>query len=137
MKKTIAIPLAILILVLTFIAWWKVYEFQYTDICLDMWGWKNPWGYEICVIEKEITSMNMKSIHYTWDMNEDGLNDCESDGSCDDSVDYSIPRYKIEGVEDGIVFDEKSKRWVDKYWICHTCTEENWFSKDWKIIDLD
>lgn len=31
-------------------------------------------------------------MHPSWDANEDGINDCEDEGSCDDSVDYSQPR---------------------------------------------
>ncbi|SFV64402.1 hypothetical protein MNB_SUP05-5-704 [hydrothermal vent metagenome] len=71
-----------------------------------------------------------KKMHYTWDMNEDNRNDCEDDDSCDHTDDYSLPRYKITGVEKGIVFDIKSGKWVDKHGICHTCTPENGFYKD-------
>ncbi len=31
-------------------------------------------------------------MHPSWDKNHDGINDCEDDGSCDDSVDYTKPR---------------------------------------------
>ncbi|MBT1063173.1 cupin domain-containing protein [Bowmanella sp. Y26] len=31
-------------------------------------------------------------MHPSWDSNNDGINDCEDDGSCDHSVDYSKPR---------------------------------------------
>ena len=31
-------------------------------------------------------------MHPSWDADGDGVNDCENDGSCDDSVDYSLPR---------------------------------------------
>ncbi len=31
-------------------------------------------------------------LHPSWDLNQDGLNDCEDDGSCDHTVDYSQPR---------------------------------------------
>ena len=34
----------------------------------------------------------IKRMHSSWDKNEDGINDCELDGSCDHSIDYSIPR---------------------------------------------
>lgn len=33
-----------------------------------------------------------KGMHPSWDQNNDGINDCEDDGTCDDSVDYSAPR---------------------------------------------
>jgi hypothetical protein len=73
---------------------------------------------------------NKITIHYTWDMDEDGINDCEKDGSCDHTDDCSLPRYKIPGVEHDIVFDKRSKKWVDKYGICHTCTPRNGFNLD-------
>ncbi|WXT99698.1 MAG: hypothetical protein Ctma_0402 [Catillopecten margaritatus gill symbiont] len=38
---------------------------------------------------------NKIGIHSTWDMDEDGINDCENDGSCDHTIDYSKPRYGI------------------------------------------
>ena len=31
-------------------------------------------------------------MHPSWDQNRDGINDCEDDGSCDHTVDYSKPR---------------------------------------------
>ncbi|WP_439134085.1 hypothetical protein [Pseudomaricurvus sp.] len=31
-------------------------------------------------------------MHPSWDVNNDGVNDCEQDGSCDHTVDYSKPR---------------------------------------------
>lgn len=71
---------------------------------------------------------NKIEMHYTWDMDEDRLNDCEKDGSCDHTVDYSKPRYVIEGVKNNIVFDKRSQKWVDKFGICHTCTPKNGFN---------
>ena len=32
------------------------------------------------------------AMHPTWDIDGDGINDCEADGICDDSVDYTQPR---------------------------------------------
>lgn len=32
------------------------------------------------------------SMHPSWDADQDGINDCEKEGICDDSVDYSEPR---------------------------------------------
>ena len=32
------------------------------------------------------------TMHPSWDKDGDGLNDCEKDGICDDSVDYTQPR---------------------------------------------
>lgn len=33
----------------------------------------------------------------SWDADGDGINDCEKDGTCDDSVDYSMPRQDMMG----------------------------------------
>lgn len=35
-----------------------------------------------------------KTMHPSWDTNEDGVNDCEKEGTCDDSVDYTLPKSK-------------------------------------------
>lgn len=35
---------------------------------------------------------NWLKMHPSWDLNKDWLNDCEDDGTCDDSVDYTLPR---------------------------------------------
>lgn len=32
------------------------------------------------------------SMHPSWDIDNDGINDCETEGTCDDSVDYSQPK---------------------------------------------
>ncbi len=32
------------------------------------------------------------TMHPSWDADRDGINDCEADGICDDSVDYTQPR---------------------------------------------
>jgi len=34
----------------------------------------------------------VRRMHSSWDKNQDGINDCEDDGSCDHSVDYSKVR---------------------------------------------
>lgn len=33
-----------------------------------------------------------RGMHPSWDRNHDGINDCEDDGSCDDSIDYTKAR---------------------------------------------
>lgn len=33
-----------------------------------------------------------KTIHPSWDLDKDGINDCEKDGSCDHTQNYSLPR---------------------------------------------
>jgi len=35
-----------------------------------------------------------KTMHPSWDNDQDGLNDCEKDGTCDDSIDYTLPKSK-------------------------------------------
>ena len=47
-------------------------------------------GYD--VDGNKIDTTISKSLHPSWDINKDGLNDCEDDGSCDHTVDYSLPR---------------------------------------------
>ncbi|MFV0575699.1 MAG: hypothetical protein ACK5NC_09875 [Vibrio sp.] len=32
------------------------------------------------------------NMHSSWDLDGDGINDCEKDGSCDHTIDYSKPR---------------------------------------------
>lgn len=34
----------------------------------------------------------VKRMHSTWDENNDGINDCESDDTCDHTINYSVPR---------------------------------------------
>lgn len=125
-------------LILVFYAGMTFNQVLYEDWCMDMGGGINPGNYDYCVLDKVLQESDQsdleKSIiggmHYTWDLDRDGFNDCKDDGSCDDSVDYSIPKYEVLGIETGIVFDEVSKQWVDKYGICHTCTPENGFSSE-------
>jgi len=37
----------------------------------------------------------VKRMHSSWDKNSDGMNDCESDGSCDHTINYSLPRITL------------------------------------------
>ncbi len=46
--------------------------------------------------EKEQTS---NDLHPSWDVNGDGLNDCEDDGSCDHTIDYTQPRETSQVVD--------------------------------------
>jgi len=142
-KKITTIVLTLSGLVLSFFAGMFWTKFQYDNICLDMGGGRNPGSHEICVLYEHMIPVEPNEgigdgaesldklleshIHYTWDMNEDGVNDCEDDNTCDDMEDYSKPRYKIPGVDNDIVFDIRSQKWVDTYGICHTCTPENGF----------
>jgi len=42
-------------------------------------------------------------LHPSWDVDEDGLNDCESDGSCDHTIDYTRPRDVVEAELNAII----------------------------------
>lgn len=44
-------------------------------------------------IETQALKAN-KRMHPSWDTNNDSINDCESDGSCDHTIDYSKPRVR-------------------------------------------
>ncbi|MDC3189253.1 hypothetical protein NQU96_05830 [Pseudoalteromonas elyakovii] len=39
-----------------------------------------------------VLKSTLKGMHPSWDVDGDGVNDCEKDGSCDHTVDYSLPR---------------------------------------------
>jgi len=41
-----------------------------------------------------------KTMHPSWDVDKDGVNDCEKDGTCDDSVNYSLPRGDVYGTRE-------------------------------------
>ncbi|WP_019613115.1 hypothetical protein [Psychromonas ossibalaenae] len=41
---------------------------------------------------EEAKFKQVKRMHSSWDKNRDGINDCESEGSCDHTVDYSKAR---------------------------------------------
>lgn len=47
----------------------------------------------LLMIDGEKSSLILyKKNHPSWDKNKDGLNDCEDDGTCDHSIDYSQPK---------------------------------------------
>jgi hypothetical protein len=43
-------------------------------------------------VQDDLTWRPYKGMHPSWDRNNDGINDCEDDGTCDDSQDYTRPR---------------------------------------------
>lgn len=43
-------------------------------------------------LEADVQVGSPRGMHPSWDINNDGINDCEHDGSCDHTVDYSRPR---------------------------------------------
>ncbi len=46
----------------------------------------------LATFDIDIVISTDNKIHPSWDVDKDGINDCEKDGSCDHTVDYSIPR---------------------------------------------
>jgi len=53
-----------------------------------------------------------KTMHPSWDVDKDGVNDCEKDGTCDDSVNYSLPRGT-----DVVSYKDNFYRAVNKEWL--------------------
>lgn len=43
-------------------------------------------------VQDNLTWRPFQGMHPSWDQNNDGINDCEEDGTCDDSVDYTKGR---------------------------------------------
>jgi hypothetical protein len=77
MKKIILLLISIVVI----IALAGIYKFNYLS--------SQP-GYD--VDGNKIKTSIPTGLHPSWDVNKDGLNDCEDDGSCDHTVDYSQPR---------------------------------------------
>jgi hypothetical protein len=42
--------------------------------------------------QEKSSKESIPRMHPSWDRNQDGINDCEDDGSCDHTLDYSKPR---------------------------------------------
>lgn len=40
-------------------------------------------------------STQPKRMHPSWDKDGNGINDCETDGSCDHTIDYTLPRPEV------------------------------------------
>lgn len=53
-----------------------------------------------------------KGMHPSWDVDKDGVNDCEKDGTCDDSVNYSLPRGT-----DVVSYRDNFYRAVNREWL--------------------
>ena len=47
---------------------------------------------EVIVQDQDTTVIETTAMDPSRDANNDGINDCEDDGTCDDTVDYSQPR---------------------------------------------
>ncbi|MEA2091237.1 MAG: hypothetical protein U9O83_02595 [Campylobacterota bacterium] len=46
----------------------------------------------IATFDLDIAIHTDAKVHQSWDRDSDGINDCEKDGSCDHTVDYSLPK---------------------------------------------
>mgnify|MGYP000980958500 CR=1 FL=1 len=123
MKKTFKIIAITCIVIILLVVIAGMYKFNYLS--------GKP-GYD--VDGNKIDNSNKSSMHWSWDLNNDGINDCENEGLCDDSVDYTQPKNSAEGLDcnegNNIVFDKIKNQWVDCYGVCHTCTPENGFNSD-------
>lgn len=57
----------------------------------------NPTEDKVVYLQLQNHLLNFKQVkrmHSSWDKNGDGSNDCELDGSCDHTINYSLPRIK-------------------------------------------
>lgn len=85
-----------------------------------------PHRYQLLeVLEANSTQpVDQSVMHPSWDIDEDGINDCEEEGTCDDTVDYTEPRpssspleahsWKWEYTEydDGTIIDPNSEEFI-------------------------
>ncbi|CAM3983792.1 MULTISPECIES: hypothetical protein [Pseudoalteromonas] len=49
-------------------------------------------NYKLTIIKHVDGNMPTKTMHPSWDRDGDGMNDCENDGSCDHTIDYTKAR---------------------------------------------
>jgi hypothetical protein len=57
-----------------------------------------PGGIMTTSLEINTTSIDVETIakmHPSWDMDNDGINDCEKDGTCDHTTDYTQAKTDI------------------------------------------
>ncbi|GAA0355146.1 hypothetical protein GCM10009092_19280 [Bowmanella denitrificans] len=73
-------------------------------------------------VEKQSSQLR-PGMHPSWDLDNDGINDCEKDGSCDHSVDYTKPRTinpsfdcskAAQGTSEGIICSDAELALLDK-----------------------
>lgn len=68
---------------------------KYSDDTNTWWS-KGDTGFlqigDVTLLKNCTSKKPDKQMHPSWDKNNDSINDCESDGSCDHTTDYSIPR---------------------------------------------
>lgn len=64
----------------------------------NTWWLKNDTGFlqigDATLLKNCASKKPDKKMHPSWDTNNDSINDCESDGSCDHTIDYSKPRIR-------------------------------------------
>ncbi|TGE83814.1 hypothetical protein C7Y70_09470 [Pseudoalteromonas sp. KS88] len=51
-------------------------------------------SYKLTIIKHNDGNMTIKTMHPSWDSDGDGINDCENEGSCDHTIDYTKPKSK-------------------------------------------
>ncbi|MEH6394491.1 hypothetical protein [Pseudoalteromonas sp.] len=49
-------------------------------------------SYKLTIMKHVDDNLPVKTMHPSWDSDGDGVNDCENDGSCDHTIDYSKAR---------------------------------------------
>ncbi len=79
MKKILKITIIIFITVVAIIALAGMYKFNYLA--------SKP-GYDVDGNKIE----NTKKMHPSWDLDGDGVNDCEKTNECDHTIDYTKPK---------------------------------------------
>lgn len=95
MNKTLKIILSIIILIVLAIV--VAGHIKFNVLQDDLYIQQED-GTVIKLEEYEEQETNMehnteiKTMHPSWDQDGDGVNDCENDGSCDHTVDYTEPR---------------------------------------------
>ena len=111
MKKIITIIGVLLGLAVVFYAGMTFKQTIQEDWCMDNGGMIKQAVHDYCVFDtkEEIKSdeysndyiegvpedsIPIPTLHETWDVNNDGANDCEDEGICDHTIDYSKPRVK-------------------------------------------
>jgi hypothetical protein len=69
-----------------------------------------------------------QTMHTSWDQNKDWINDCETEGTCDDSIDYTKPKQEKTSYDQEswkTIIPETCKSFFDG---CNNCskTENDW-----------
>ena len=98
MRKTIIMVVVVMVLGVIGAG---IYRFNFTNDDIFV---KKPDGTVVSYGKLENAAKAVpKRMDPSWDVNGDGINDCESDGTCDDSVDYTKPKNAGSKVEDPLL----------------------------------